>query len=64
MTEKEQQLIAELRRAPNLKVFLDYLAEKESKLISWKYAGEANIKLLQGKAQLIDEIKQELTNGR
>lgn len=64
MSTREQDLAAQLRKAPNLKLFLDYLTEKESKLDSWKHAGDGVIKVLQGKAQVLDEIKRELSNGR
>jgi len=64
MNTKEQDLVDKLRKAPNLNLFLDYLAEKEAKLDSWKHAGDGVIKVMQGKAQMLDEIKRELSNGR
>jgi hypothetical protein len=64
MNTKEQDLVDKLRKAPNLSLFLDYIAEKEAKLDGWKHAGDGVIKVMQGKAQMLDEIKRELSNGR
>jgi uncharacterized protein YeeX (DUF496 family) len=64
MNDKEKKLIEELRRSPLLKQFLEYIHEKEAALDVWKYVSEDNLKRIQGKAQLIDEIKRDLANGR
>jgi hypothetical protein len=64
MNTKEQDLVNELRRSPSLKSFLEYLSYKEAKLDGWKYAGDKVIQSIQGKAQILDEMKKELSNGR